>query len=312
VAAQAGYAVSVVSAVNNEVERRRHETLVKVGVRVTVASLDEVAALESCVRDQQAIIHLAAAQHEAEAPESHFYNVNVSGTSRLLELAVGAGVRRFVHGSTIGVYGQAAEGLVLDETSALAPDNPYGRTKAQAESVVRGFADRIETCIVRIPETYGAGDMRLLKLFRSIARRRYVTLGPGSNEHQLIYVDDLARGLLDATRISAAVGETFVLAGAERVTTNAMVEAIAAAVNRPGRLPHAPLWPFQLAAAVMETTLSPLGIRPPLHRRRLDFFRKSFRFSTEKAEKMLGFRAPTTFVEGADKTARWYRENGLL
>src|SRR4249920_1466555 len=79
-AARAGHDVSVVCAINNDVERQRHETLLKAGVRVTVVSLDDIGALASCVRDQDAIIHLAAAQHEAEAPESHFHRVNVAGT----------------------------------------------------------------------------------------------------------------------------------------------------------------------------------------------------------------------------------------
>jgi dihydroflavonol-4-reductase len=62
----------------------------------------------------------------------------------------------------------------------------------------------------------------------------------------------------------------------------------------------------------LESTMSPLGLKPPLHRRRLDFFRKSFRFSTEKAARLLGFNAATTFAAGARATAQWYRANAYL
>jgi dihydroflavonol-4-reductase len=62
----------------------------------------------------------------------------------------------------------------------------------------------------------------------------------------------------------------------------------------------------------LETTMKPLGLKPPLHRRRLDFFRKSFRFSTAKAQKLLGFRAETDFADGARRTAEWYRANNYL
>jgi nucleoside-diphosphate-sugar epimerase len=62
----------------------------------------------------------------------------------------------------------------------------------------------------------------------------------------------------------------------------------------------------------MEQTLGPLGLKPPLHRRRLDFFRKSFRFSTAAAEQLLDFRAETSFTDGARRTAQWYRARGLL
>jgi dihydroflavonol-4-reductase len=310
-AVERGHAVTVVTAVNNATERARCDALAKAGIAVLAAPLEDSFALTRALIAHEVVIHLAAAQHEAQAGENHFHQVNVEGTRRLLELAARAGVRRFVHGSTIGVYG-AASGRVLDEQSTLAPDNPYGRTKAVAETVVRSFDGPMETCIVRISETYGPGDMRLLKLFRGVQTGRYLTLGRGTNEHQLIYVDDLVQGLFAACDAPGASGETLVLAGSERVTTNAMVSAISAALGSRRHVFHAPMWPFVAAAHVFEATLSPLGLKPPLHRRRLDFFRKSFRFSTAKAERLLDFRAETTFMVGARRTAEWYRANAYL
>ena len=72
------------------------------------------------------------------------------------------------------------------------------------------------------------------------------------------------------------------------------------------------MWPFVLAARVLETTLPPLHIQPPLHSRRLDFFRKSFVFSTAKAQTLLGFQPEIDFPAGAADTARWYRLRGFL
>ena len=68
-----------------------------------------------------------------------------------------------------------------------------------------------------------------------------------------------------------------------------------------------------LAAAVtMEYTLKPLGINPPLHRRRLDFFRKSFVLSSAKAHRLLNFSPTVSFAAGTVDTATWYRANGYL
>jgi dihydroflavonol-4-reductase len=61
-----------------------------------------------------------------------------------------------------------------------------------------------------------------------------------------------------------------------------------------------------------ESTFSPLGLKPPLHRRRLDFFKKSFSFSNARAEQALDFRPQVGFRDGARKTAEWYQANGLL
>ena len=103
-----------------------------------------------------------------------------------------------------------------------------------------------------------------------------------------------------------------ILAGTERLTTDAMVASIGAALGRPGTTRHVPLWPFDVAAAVCETCLPPLGLKPPLHRRRLDFFRKSFRFSIERAARLLDFRPEVPFSDGARRTASWYQSTGLL
>jgi dihydroflavonol-4-reductase len=310
-AARTGHPVTVVSPINNDAERFRCDLLAHAGISIVDATLEDTARLRETITGHDAIIHLAAAQHEAEAPESHFRKVNVDGTRALFTLASRMGVKRVVHGSTIGVYGDGSRG-VLDELSPLAPDNPYGRTKAAGEAVAREFASRLEVVIVRISETYGPADLRLLKLFKAIKRGRYVTLGSGLNERQLIYVEDLCRALLAAAEAPGAVGHTMILAGSERLTTDAMVASICTALGKPARCPHVPLWPFDLAARVCETVMPPLGLKPPLHSRRLDFFRKSFRFSTERAARLLGFRPQVPFATGAQLTADWYRDAGLL
>ena len=310
-AIRAGHAVTVVTPINTPAEQARCDALTKAGIKLVIAPLEDSAVIARELQGQDVVVHLAAAQHEAEQPESHFHRVNVEGTRSLLELAAKAGVRRFVHGSTIGVYGSAAAGS-LDEESPLAPDNPYGRTKAAAEKVVREFVSPMEWAIVRISETYGPGDMRLLKLFKGIKKGRFPVVGAGKNLHQLIYVDDLSRGLLAACTAPGAHEQTVVLAGSEEITTDDMVSAVSEAVGNRKKIPHVPMWPFLFAAVVFESTFSPLGLKPPLHRRRLDFFKKSFSFSTARAKQALDFRPQVGFREGARKTAEWYQSNGLL
>jgi dihydroflavonol-4-reductase len=295
----------------SSVESARLERLKKAGVRVEVGSLLDPGFAGTLTKACEIVIHLAAAQHEGNVPDAYFRDINVKGTRLLLEAAIGAGARRFIYGSTIGVYGAASD-QELTELSATRPENIYAVTKLEAEQLVSRYSTRIETCIARISETYGPGDFRLLKLFRAIDRGRFVVLGSGENVRQVIYVDDLAAGLLLAAEHPGAVGQTFVLAGTEVMTTNAMVAQIAAALQRrPPRL-HIPVWPFRAAAAVFENTLSPLGIQPPLTQRRLDFFTKSFLFSTSKYRQVLGFVPRMSFAEGARATADWYRQQGYL
>jgi nucleoside-diphosphate-sugar epimerase len=306
-----GHELVVAGQLNTPAERDRSRELTAAGIRIEQGSLQDPAFARQVTDRCQAVVHLAAAQHEANVPDDYFFDVNVNGTRTLLEAAKLAGVKRFVYGSTIGVYGEYS-GQALDESTPPRPMNVYGRSKLQAEEVVKTYQQALETCIVRISETYGPGDFRLLKLFRALDRGRFFIIGDGLNRRQAIHVADLVRGLLLAAESPAAVGETFVMAGQETMTTREMVQQVAQALGRRAPRWRAPLWPFLAAAIVLERTLTPLGVQPPLHRRRLDFFRKSFVFSSTKARTVLNFTPTVPFAAGAVETANWYREKGYL
>ena len=305
-----GHEVRATGMRNTAAEAANAEQLARLGIDVLVLPIGELARAPGAFEGVDAVIHLAAAQHEANVPDDYFRDVNVRGTEALLEASRGAGVKRFVYGSTIGVYGDR-EGLI-DETTPARPDNIYGVTKLEAERLVLARSADLHAVVVRISEVYGPGDRRLLKLFRAIRRHRFLNVGAGTNLHHPIYIDDLTQGLLLAAAAPAESGDVFVLPGKEVVTTEAMVAAIAAAVGARAPRLRLPLWPILGGAVLLETVLRPLGIQPPLHRRRVDFFRKSFSFDGSKAAALLGFAPQVGFAEGALRAARWYEDIGEL
>ncbi|HZA28431.1 MAG TPA: NAD-dependent epimerase/dehydratase family protein, partial [Gammaproteobacteria bacterium] len=189
-----GHSVELLGQVNNAAELENQEMLKDRGINVTLGSVTEREQLFGLVQGCDIVFHLAAAQHEANVPDQHFWDVNVEGTRNVLEVSVEAKIKRFVHGSTIGVYGSALAGEI-DEASSISPDNIYGVTKYEGERLALSFADKIPISIVRISETYGPGDRRLLKLFKAIKKNVFFMIGKGDNKHQLIYVDDLIEGM---------------------------------------------------------------------------------------------------------------------
>lgn len=308
---QEGHDVRVLGRRNNAVEAATAESLVRAGAQMRDVSVSDAGQLTEVVEGMDLVFHLAAAQHEANVSDSHFEAVNVEGTRNVLAASARAGVKRFVHGSTIGVY-RASPSEVVGEDSPLEPDNIYGVTKLAAEHVVAEFSSRIPTVVVRISETYGPGDRRLLKLFRAAAKGLLVQVGSGDNLHHPIYIDDLLDGLLAAARLESAVGTTFVLAGPEPVTSAEMLRAVASSLGGGARIVRIPLTPLLWTAWALETLLRPLGIQPPLHRRRMDFFRKSFHFQGAGAHKSLGFEPRVDLETGMAAAARWYQAQGLL
>lgn len=308
---EAGFEVVALGQTNTAIETSRKEQLGLAGIDVRAIPVNDASGLAAAASGCSVVYHLAAAQHESKVPDQYFRDINVDGTRNVLSASRDAGVTRFVHGSTIGVYGSGHSGLI-DEDTATRPDNIYGITKLEGEGVVRQFGSEIEVSIIRISETYGPGDGRLLKLFKAIKSGTFFVLGMGTNLHQLIHVDDLVRGLMAAATRPAARSETILLAGREQLTTTEMCTCVASAVGVSLSRLRAPLWPFDVAAMVFEAVCPRLGIQPPLHRRRLDFFRKSFLLDTAKAARLLDFEPSKGFRVGAAETAAWYRAQGLL
>ncbi len=306
-----GCDVVAIGMVNNDVEQQRRESLEADGIHFEPGNVNDTAFLQRVLQGCDQVFHLAAAQHEANVGEDYFRRINVEGTGNMLEAALACGVKRFVHGSTIGVYGAAMSGE-LDENSALQPSNHYGRTKLEGEQLALQYRQRLDIAVVRISETYGPGDRRLLKLFKGISKGMFFIAGNGENIHQLIYVDDLIDGLICVANSAQAVGEIYVLAGSERLSTNRMCEDVARAVSSDKKLPRLPYGPMRLLAGLIETVFGALGRQPPINRRSLDFFSKSFFFRQDKVKRELGFSPATPFADGVRKTADWYRQQGLL
>ena len=102
------------------------------------------------------------------------------------------------------------------------------------------------------------------------------------------------------------------LAGAEVTTLNELVALTAqlAGVTPPAL--HWPVWPFWLAGAACEAVCAPLGIPPPIFRRRVDFFTKSRAFDISRARAELGFAPRIGLREGIGRTLEWYREHGWI
>jgi len=306
-----GHRVIATGMTNNSLEQQRGRSLEGSGIPLLIGDLQDRAFARKAVEGCDAVIHLAAAQHEAGVSDDYFHRVNVDATRVLLDACVEAGVKRFLYGSTIGVYGQGGA-APLDEQSPLQPANIYEMTKLAAEAVVKSYAAQLETTLIRISETYGPGDGRLLKLFKAADRGLFVLIGAGSNLRQPIHVTDLVRGLLCAVQHPAAVGQTFILAGPSAITTREMIADVAAALGRNGTTLRIPMFPCLLAALLCEFVCKPLRISPPLHRRRLDFFRKSLGFSIAKAKALLDFEPTTPFSAGARDTVASYRSAGWV
>jgi nucleoside-diphosphate-sugar epimerase len=294
-------------------ERSITPDLLSSGAELVRGALGDTGAARRLVAGCEAVMHIAAVYRTAGHPNSYYREINVEGTRKLLEAAAEAGVRRFVHTSTVGVHGDVLN-PPADETAAIAPSDIYQETKAEAEAMSREFgrASGLEVAIVRPGAIYGPGETRLLKVFKSIARGRYAVVGSGKPHYHLVYIDDLVDGFLLALDRPEAAGETFIIAGPRSLSQDDLAREIASATGGSVWPIHLPAWPIQRLGDVVEGICVPLGLEPPIHRRRVDFWVKNRSFSIEKARRLLGYAPKVDLTEGIRRTARWYRENGWI
>lgn len=278
------------------------------GITIVSGDLARPESLPHAVKDIDVVYNIAALYRQAGLRDSVYYQVNATAVGQLIEASASAGVRRVVHCSTVGVHGDI-EHPPAGEDAPLRPGDVYQESKLEGERIARQAATRtgMQLSIARPSGIYGPGDRRLLKLFRGVARRKFVILGDGEIFYHLTYIDDLVEGFRLCGEVPQAAGQTYILAGGEVPTLNEFTKLIAADANVPPPTLHLPVWPFWLAGAACEAVCAPFGIEPPLYRRRVDFFTKSRAFDISKARAEIGYRPSVDLREGIRRTLAWYR-----
>jgi len=287
--------------------------LARAGVTLVLGDLRDRQALAAATGGVDVVYHIAAMYRQAGLDDEVYRAVNATAVKDVIEAAALGGVRRVVHCSTVGVHGDV-EHPPANEDAPLKPGDVYQVTKLEGEQLAREAGARlgIEVTIARPTGIYGPGDRRLLRLFRGVARRRWFTLGDGEIYYHLTFIDDLVDGFRLCGTHPAAANRTYILAGGEVTTLNALVALVADVAGVPAPTRHLPVWPFWTAGAVCEVICRPLGIEPPIFRRRVDFFTKSRAFDITRARTEIGFAPRVGLREGIRRTLDWYRTEGWL
>ena len=292
--------------------KRAHD-LPQWGVEPVLGDMRDRNSLVKATLGVDLIYNIAASYREKNTTRKELWETNVHGTKNLLDAAISAGVKRFVHCSTVGVHGHIVS-PPGDENSPYAPGDSYQQSKVEGERIVNQYLKegKIATVIFRPCGIYGPGDLRFLKLFKAIKRGLFQAIGSGEVYYHMIYIDDLIEGILLCGTKKEAIGNVYILGGETYVTINQLVRIIAELLDVNGPRFHIPFTLAYLAGVLCEFVCKPLGINPPLYRRRVDFFRKNRAFDISKAKLELGFQPKTDLKTGIRKTADWYFKEGLL
>ena len=215
-----------------------------------VADVREPAALSGAIDAGAVLINLAAEHRDDVRPISLYYDVNVQGAANLCEVAEAKGVRQIVFTSTVAVYGFAPVGT--DEAGKIQPFNDYGRSKAQAEDVLRAWQAKApaERSLVIIRPTVVFGERNrgnVYNLLRQVASGRFMMVGRGTNRKSMAYVENVAAFIRHATGMGAGV-HTYNYIDKPDFTMNHLVSVIDEALGQAGK--RCPRLPFGVGLAI--------------------------------------------------------------
>ena len=271
-------------------------------LRLIAADVGDPAARAEALAGVETVFHLAACHLGVRTPPEEFERINVKAAEALAREAAAAGVRRFVHCSSVGVYGRIAD-PPADEESPCRPQLVYERTKLAGEQAVCAAAGEtgLATVVLRPAWVYGPGCPRTEKLFRAIGRGRFVVAGDGRRLRHGVYIRDMVEAFLLAAEVETAVGRVIVIGDAGAVPVRQLVDEIARLTGARRPL-SVPLIALRAVAFGAELAFRPLGIEPPISRRTLEFFTSNTSFRIDRARAALGFEPRFDLSAGLAET----------
>jgi nucleoside-diphosphate-sugar epimerase len=236
-------------------------------------------------------------REDSADPIQEFRRVNVSLTVDLARQAAAAGVRRFVFASSIGVHGTFTTGSPFSASQLVQPTEPYAVSKWEAEQALRAIErdSGMELTVLRLPLVYGPGVRgNFLRLLRLVDSGLPLPLGSVRNLRSYLGLDNLCDFVCRCIMHPAARSEVFLLADGEDLSTPALIECLAAAMERRARL-------IALPVPLLDKLTAMLGMGGEFRR-----LTSSLQVDASHARRALDWSPATPARAGLAAMATWY------
>ncbi len=285
-------------------------------VEILRGDLTDTASLKSAVQDVQQIYNVAAKTGPWGVEEA-YRAVNVQGVADLIRIAMDAGVQRIVHTSSITVYGHHLRDVVSEDHPFHAENNPYSRSKIAGERLIFQLVREhgAPVVVVRPAWVYGPRDVASFCRFVNLVERgKSFLIGTGNNCVPVVYVRDVAQGLINAGEAgNKVIGRAYNIADDRRVTQAQYLNTIADALQAPHVSRKFPLSALYLAGRTAEVVWQAMGRRkgapPPLTTYGVSLLGENQQFSIDRARRELGYAPNFDVKRGVAEGVRWYLEH---
>jgi len=292
---------------------KRAERLKKLSVEIVKADLLDLASLRKAISGCDLVFHCAALVRET-GDRNEFYQINVKGTENILKVSADTGIKRFIHFSSVAVYGTDPPDRT-DETTPYQPcGNLYCDTKIAAEKAVWAAhqEEGLPVLVIRPTIVYGpyskSWTVRPIKLINS---RQMMLINGGTGLCNYVYIDNLLDATLSATKRDQSVGQVYLITDGTALTWKEFFSYYAQMAGKPN-LRSVPIWLAKAIGFGTEITSKLTGRPPKITREAVRYLTRQARFSIEKARQELGYQPRVSLEEGMKLTEQWLREAGYL
>jgi dihydroflavonol-4-reductase len=283
-------------------------------IELVEGDLDDRRRLTEQIAGCDAVFHVAAHYSLWVKDRDSIYRANLGGTENLLAAARAAGVKRFVHTSSVAAIGVPSPGtLGTEETQTTLEElvSDYKKSKYLAEqAALQAAREGLDVVIVNPSTPIGERDIKPTPtgeiILRFLQGRMPAYVHTGLN---LIDVEDVARGHILAWE-KGRTGERYIL-GARNLSLKETLEILAAITGKRAPRIAVPHFIPITAAFIDELMLARLGKKPQVSFYAAQMSRKAMYYDSSKAVRELGL--PQSPIEVAlEKAIRWFEENGYV
>lgn len=271
-----------------------------------IADVRNVEAMKKELNGFDLVVLLAAEHRDDVTPVSLYYDVNVGGMKNVLEAMDYNGIKRIVFTSSVAIYGLNKNNP--NEQHPADPFNHYGKTKWEAEGLLRAWAEKspdVNVNILRPTVIFGERNRgNVYNLLKQISSGKFLMIGSGNNVKSMAYVGNIVAFISFLIENKTTGYNVFNYIDKPDMTMNQLVELVGSTLDKHIPKTHFPYWLgmaggycFDLLAFITRKKLTISSVR-------VKKFCAVTQFDSSKAMNS-GFKAPYTIQEGLARTIKY-------
>ncbi len=279
------------------------------GYECVKGDLMDSQALRTAAHGVDMVINLAAKHHDFGVSREEFFQINETGTQRILDVLSELGIRKFIFFSSVAVYGDSDQ--CSHEECPRNPSNDYGESKLAAEELIEAWAKddpQRAVLIVRPTVVYGPHNYaNMFRLIDTIYKRRFFLVGKGDNIKSVTYVENLvAATMFLLEKISPGLA-AYNYSDYPHHASAQLVRYITDGLGRKPYTWHLPLKPILCVTSLVDVLARITGINFPITANRIKKINMMTWHGSDKIRQM-GFEQTVSIEEGLKRMIHWYLE----